>query len=80
MSKPKRLSGSDVIRILESFGFVVKSQRGSHVKLVRVSNGSREILTVITHPEMKTGTVVGIFKQASRYISESELREHFYSE
>lgn len=66
--------------MLESFGFVVKSQRGSHVKLVRVVEGNREILTIITHIEMKTGTLVGIFKQASRYISESELRRHFYSE
>ena len=80
MPKPKRLSGKEVVRIPESFGVVVKRQRGSHVKLVRIFGEEREILTVVVHPEMKIGTLIGVFKQASRYISESELREHFYSE
>jgi len=29
---------------------------------------------------LKTGAVVGIFRQATRYIPESELRNHFYSD
>ncbi len=33
MPKLRRLSGDDVIRILERFGFTVQTQRGSHVKM-----------------------------------------------
>jgi len=36
MPKLRRLSGDEVIRILERFGFAVYTQKGSHVKL-RVS-------------------------------------------
>jgi hypothetical protein len=36
MPRLRRLSGSEVIRILEDFGFAVLTQRGSHVKLRRI--------------------------------------------
>jgi|SRR5580698_7897119 len=43
MPKPKVLSGADVVRILASFGFGVASQRGSHIKLRRMtSDGTRQ--------------------------------------
>ncbi len=79
MPKPKRLSGSDVVHILEKFGFSIESQRGSHMKLVRASVGGKQVLLLPKHKELKTGAVVAIFKQASRYISEEELRAYFYT-
>jgi len=80
MPKPKRLSGTDVVRIFETFGFTIQNQRGSHVKLVRREGGDKQVLLISNHKELKIGTVVGIYKQALRYISESELRGHFYTE
>ena len=79
MPKPRRLSDSDVIQILKRFGFVVESQKGSHVKLVRLKRPDRQVLLISNHKELKTGATVGIFKQAIRYVPESELREHFFS-
>jgi predicted RNA binding protein YcfA (HicA-like mRNA interferase family) len=79
MPKPKRLSGAEVVKILEQFGFAVERQRGSHITLVRERNGQRQALLISNHKELKTGAVVGIFKQASRYVSEDELRTHFYA-
>jgi len=80
MPKPKRLSGSDIIQIFKQFGFVIENQKGSHVKLVRFEHDGKQVLLISKHKELKTGAVVGIFRQASRYISESELLEHFYSD
>jgi predicted RNA binding protein YcfA (HicA-like mRNA interferase family) len=80
MPKPRRLSGSDIIQILAQYGFTVENQRGSHIKISRVESGGKQILLISNHKELKTGAVVGIFKQASRYIQESELRKHFYSD
>jgi predicted RNA binding protein YcfA (HicA-like mRNA interferase family) len=80
MPKPKRLSGADVIKILEQFGFTIANQRGSHTKLFRLANGTKQILVVPKHKELKTGSVVGVFKQATAYIPESELRPHFYAD
>lgn len=80
MPKPRRLSGSDVIEIFRQFGFAVEGQKGSHVKLVRFEHNDKQVLLISKHKELKTGAVVGIFRQATRYIPESELREHFYSD
>ncbi len=80
MPKPKVLSGTEVVRILASFGFSVASQRGSHIKLRRVlPDGARQTLTIPNHRELDRGTVLGIYRQALRYIPEVELAPHFFS-
>lgn len=79
MPKPKRLSGAEVAKILERFGFAIERQRGSHLTLARLHAGERQLLIIPNHKELKTGAVVGIFKQAARYIPEDDLRSYFYS-
>lgn len=80
MPKLKVLSGAEVVRILAIFGFRVASQRGSHIKLRRVEAGSSQTLTIPNHKELDRGTLGAIYRQATRYVSESELRPHFYVE
>jgi len=81
LSKLKRLSGEQVIAILGQFGFSVHSQRGSHVKLRRRgAGGEKQTLTVPAHKELDPGTLRAIFRQASRYIPEEQLRSHFYTD
>lgn len=79
MPKLRRLAGRDVLTILQGFGFQQVSQRGSHVKLVREVAGSRQVLTVPLHTELDPGTLRAIFRQASRFIAEQDLRPHFYT-
>ncbi len=74
----KRLSGSEVIKILEKFGFQVHSQRGSHIKMRRVTETGKETLTIPNHKQLDTGTCRAILRQASQYISLSELSKYFY--
>ena len=79
MPRLKTLSGGEVLKIFSSFGFEVASQRGSHVKLRRVlPTGSRQTLTIPNHAELDSGTLQAIYRQALRYVSESELNTHFY--
>ena len=78
MPKFKRLSGSEVIAILKQFGFEIYSQRGSHIKLRRVGMAGKETLTVPNHRQLDTGTCRAIYRQACRYIPESELFGDFY--
>ena len=79
MPKLRVLSGQDVLRILDSFGFVSYAQRGSHVKVQRLlPSGARQSLTVPQHREMDRGTLMAIYRQACRFISEQELRDHFF--
>lgn len=80
MSKLRTLSGHDVITILSTFGFAVIRQKGSHVKLQRITNqGIRQTLTIPNHRELDRGTCRGIYNQAARYISETELRPYFFT-
>ncbi len=78
--KLKPLSGSEVVTLFKKFGFTIYSQRGSHVKLRRIlEGGEKQTLTIPLHEEMDRGTVRAIFRQASRYIPEEELKPHFYT-
>lgn len=78
MPRLKRLSGSEVIKILQKFGFQVHSQRGDHVKMRRLSEIGKETLTIPKHKHLDTGTCRAILKQASQYIPLSELAQYFY--
>lgn len=75
----RALSPRDVLRALASFGFEVASTRGSHAKLRRVNEaGEIEILTIPLHREIAQGTLRAIYRQACRFVAESELRDWFY--
>ncbi|MBM4162470.1 MAG: type II toxin-antitoxin system HicA family toxin [Ignavibacteria bacterium] len=79
MPKPRQLSGDDVIAILSRFGFSIHSQRGSHVKLRRLTaEGTKQTLTIPRHKELGPGTVHAIFRQSSRYIPEDQLLPLFF--
>jgi predicted RNA binding protein YcfA (HicA-like mRNA interferase family) len=81
MPRLKVLSGAEVVIILSIFGFKVASQRGSHIKLRRIEAGSgHQTLTIPNHKELDRGTLGAIYRQASRYVPERDLRPHFYVE
>jgi predicted RNA binding protein YcfA (HicA-like mRNA interferase family) len=81
MSKLRVLSGREVLKILREFGFQDFAQRGSHIKLRRLLPGSgTETITVPNHREIDRGTLHAIYRQASRFISEAELRRKFFTD
>jgi predicted RNA binding protein YcfA (HicA-like mRNA interferase family) len=80
MPRLRRLSGYDVIAILKIFGFIEPTRRGSHVKLRRHADGASQSLTVPTHRELDTGTLRAILREAGRFVPESDLPPHFYTE
>ena len=81
MSKFKNLSGKDIVKILSIFNFEVFSQTGSHIKLRRnIEMRSKDILIIPNHKSIDKGLLKAIFKQASIYVSEVELRDYFYTE
>lgn len=55
------VSGEDVCRALERAGFVRKSQKGSHVKLVHPDG---RIVIVPMHKELAPGTLRSVLRQA----------------
>ena len=58
--------------------------RGSHAKIVRTRRDGegperREVLVVPIHRAPRIGTVRAIYRQASRFIPEEDLRPYFFS-
>lgn len=81
MPKLRNLSSKEVLEILKDFGFTVAGQRGSHIKIKRETTfGNQQVLTIPNHKEIDKGTLKAIFKQASRFVSEEELRRQFYTD
>ena len=80
MTRLRQVSGREVLRALNSFGFQTATIRGSHAKLRRLlPSGERQILTVPLHKDLASGTLRAIFRQAARYVPEADLRPWFFS-
>lgn len=75
MPKLRRVSGQEVVRVLERLGFVQVRQRGSHVVLKRKTPEGEVGCVVPLHPELAIGTLRGILKQAK--VTPDEFMEIF---
>ena len=81
MTRLKRLTSRELLRILRDFGFEIVSIGGSHAKLVRTTaSGERQVLTVPVHSQSQIGAVRAIYRQASRFISDGEMQSEFFSD
>ena len=66
MSNIPQISGKELIKVLEKIGFKVVRQKGSHVRLVRVEKGIKQLVTVPDHKVLRKGTLLnGILKPIS---------------
>jgi len=71
-SKYPVLKPSEVVKALGKFGFIFKSQKGSHAKYVKVSavSKARIVIVPITHSEVAKGTLQSILEQAGLSLEE----------
>jgi predicted RNA binding protein YcfA (HicA-like mRNA interferase family) len=56
------VSGEDLIRALEKFGYVCVRQKGSHVRLYHSTESQRVPVTVPLHSEIAFGTLKRILR------------------
>ena len=70
-SKLPVISGEDLIRALEKFGYVRVRQKGSHVRLRHPKDTLRLPVTIPLHDEIAFGTLKRILRDAK--ISTEEL-------
>lgn len=64
------VSGSDVIRVLEKFGYVAVRQKGSHVRLRNERDSRRLPVTVPLHNEVAFGTLKQILRDSKITVEE----------
>lgn len=71
MSKLPQVSGKEAVRALRKIGFSINSQKGSHVKLVRIMNNRKQTVIVPMHKNIKKGTLRnGILKPINLSVEE----------
>ncbi len=74
------LSGSDLVKALEKFGYSVTRQAGSHIRLTTTENGGHH-LTVPAHDPIKIGTLNAILRDVENHVGldREELIERLFS-
>jgi predicted RNA binding protein YcfA (HicA-like mRNA interferase family) len=70
MNKLPVVSGMDVIKALHKAGFIVTRQKGSHVRLKKVSGEKVIKITVPLHKTIKKGTLKKILEVAEISVEE----------
>ncbi|MDO8520786.1 MAG: type II toxin-antitoxin system HicA family toxin [bacterium] len=79
MPKLGTFSGEELQKFFLGQGFIIKSQRSSHVKLRRIVDGRKQTLIIPKHSTVKKGTLREIYTQALAYIPDDILRANFYT-
>lgn len=68
MPKLPKLSGAELIRILERNGYEQVRTKGSHVRMYPLELSAGKKVTVPLHKELKTGTLLNIMKDTGMTI------------
>jgi predicted RNA binding protein YcfA (HicA-like mRNA interferase family) len=63
LGKLRVLSGQQVCRILEQFGYIAVRQRGSHIVMQKRNQDLTTTVPVPNHPEIRIGTLQSIIRQ-----------------
>ncbi|MDW7731597.1 MAG: type II toxin-antitoxin system HicA family toxin [Methanolobus sp.] len=64
MTKLPVLSAREIIKALESAGFQVVSQKGSHIKMKKIDKDGTSVVIIPNHDEIATGTLKSIIRQS----------------
>jgi predicted RNA binding protein YcfA (HicA-like mRNA interferase family) len=66
MRIPRDLSGADLIKRLNRFGYVMSRQTGSHVRMTSQASGEHHI-TIPNHDPLRIGTLAAILDSVAAH-------------
>lgn len=69
---PRNISGSDLIKLLKKFDYEVTRQKGSHVRLTRISETVTHHVTIPDHNPLKLVTLMAIIADVSGHLKISK--------
>ncbi|WP_141610019.1 type II toxin-antitoxin system HicA family toxin [Litorilinea aerophila] len=72
MRLPRDLSGDELVLRLEKFGYHITRQRGSHIRLSRVTHEGTHHLTIPRHNPLRVGTLNGILNDVASHLGMSK--------
>ncbi|MBI5206210.1 MAG: type II toxin-antitoxin system HicA family toxin [Candidatus Firestonebacteria bacterium] len=65
---PRELSGRDLIKILQKYGYRATRQAGSHIRLTGNFKNIEHHITIPDHDIVKIGTLNKIIKEVANYL------------
>jgi predicted RNA binding protein YcfA (HicA-like mRNA interferase family) len=68
MNIPRNLSGRQLIKSLEKYGYRITRQKGSHIRITTDQNGKHHI-TIPDHNPLKLGTLSTILKDVAAHFN-----------
>jgi predicted RNA binding protein YcfA (HicA-like mRNA interferase family) len=68
---PRNVGGEELAKRLSAFGYRVVRQRGSHMRLERVSEEGMHGLTIPKHKPLRLGTLHSILKDVAEHCKTS---------
>jgi predicted RNA binding protein YcfA (HicA-like mRNA interferase family) len=69
---PRNLSGQQLIKLLSNYGYNVTRQKGSHIRITRVSDTAEHHLTIPNHNPLRLGTLNSIISDAAEHLNISK--------
>jgi predicted RNA binding protein YcfA (HicA-like mRNA interferase family) len=64
---PRDVSWPELAKLLETFGYAVTRQKGSHLRLT-TQNGGEHHITLPNHEALRTGTLNSILKDVAEHV------------
>jgi predicted RNA binding protein YcfA (HicA-like mRNA interferase family) len=76
---PRDISGPELAKLLEGFGYVVTRQKGSHLRLTTQEGGEHHV-TVPNHDALRTGTLNAVLKDVAWHagVNRDEVLEKLF--
>jgi predicted RNA binding protein YcfA (HicA-like mRNA interferase family) len=71
MKIPRNLSGEKLVKILSKKGYIFLRQKGSHIVLETVLNGTHKVV-IPNHNPIKIGTLNDIFIEIAKHFNQSK--------
>jgi predicted RNA binding protein YcfA (HicA-like mRNA interferase family) len=77
---PRDLSGSDLVKLLERYGYQVSRQTGGHIRLTSVERGAEHHITIPSHRTLRVGTLSSIIAEVAAYLERTrdDLSEELF--
>ncbi len=81
MRLPRNVSGDDLIKRIDQYGYRVTRQTGSHVRLTRLTEDKEFHITIPKHKPLRVGTLNNILNDLSNHleIDKDKLIETLFS-
>jgi len=68
MRIPRDISGLELIKLLNSFGYQISRQTGSHIRITTEMNGLHHI-TIPNHNPLRIGTISSILLKVAQHFN-----------